>query len=560
MEEIHCRSGAEKSYRAIAEYLRQAIETARYHHGDRLPSEKELSALFNVSRSSVREALTALEYVGLIEARGGSGYYVVGNKPVGQEEWRKQCYTKVILCAETGWSIKTLKSLLLQGMDGVCLPLKDIDSAEWPRQIRGVWQASHDAAVLAPVLAEVSTNDPELVAKMRLVAAAKIDGVVICGVKSVQDVLVVRQTLDAEGSMMQVFAWCAAICNENIEHILRVSDGVILNPEEGECNPSALPEIISRCCLSGKQAYISLQLEETAQYGSSPVSEAISRAVLSGCDGVYVRVGGAARKFPVDALTMLRGVACHSQKELIERDALQAGQMVASPVANALCIAAVQAATAMKAVAFVVPTETGLTPRLLAKYHQGPLILAVTQNPQVARQLRLVWGVQPLLSRRTMRQESVMQLTVDTCLQAGYLNDGDSVIGVIGNMDVQDSRHSIQLITVGDVILKGQGVGDGIVSGRVSLIRSPLDLSKRVKNRILVMRSTDAEHVPLLQEAAGLIVEEGGFSSHAAISCLSLGKPAIIGATEATQLLLEDEQITLDIMRGLIFRGWVNLG
>jgi perosamine synthetase len=33
-----------------------------------------------------------------------------------------------------------------------------------------------------------------------------------------------------------------------------------------------------------------------------------------------------------------------------------------------------------------------------------------------------------------------------------------------------------------------------------------------------------------------------------------------IGASDATQLLLEDEQITMDIMRGLIFRGWVNLG
>ncbi len=559
MEEIHGRSGAEKSYRAIAEYLRHAIETARYHHGDRLPSEKELSALFNLSRSSVREALTALEYVGLIEARGGSGYYVVGNKPAGQDEKGKQCYAKVILCAEAGWSIKTLKALLLRGMDGVCLPLKDLDSAAWPRQIRGVWQASHDAAVLAPVLAEVSTQDPELAVKMRLVAAAKIDGVVICDVQSAYDVIKVRQTLDAEDSMMQVFAWCAADCSESIEHILRVSDGVILNAGDGDCTPSALPEIASRCCLSGKQVYLALQLDETAQYGSSPVNEAISRAVLSGCDGVYVRNGGAARKYPVDALTMLRNLAWDSQVKLIERDALRDSRLIANSVANALCVAAVQAAAAIKAVAFVVPTETGLTPRLLAKYHQGPPILAVTQNPQVARQLRLVWGVQPLLSRRTMRQESVMQLSVDTCLQAGYLNDGDSVIGVIGNMDVQDSRHSIQLITVGDVILKGQGIGDGVVSGRVSLIRSPLDLSKRVKNRILVMPCTDAEHIPLLQEAAGLIVEEAGFSSHAAISCLSLGKPAIIGAAEATQLLLEDEQITLDIMRGLIFRGWVNL-
>ncbi|MDF2500151.1 MAG: pyruvate kinase [Anaerosporomusa subterranea] len=560
MEEVQGRSGSEKSYRAIAEYLRQAIENDHYRCGDRLPSEKELSALFNVSRSSVREALTALEYVGLIEVRGGSGYYVAGNKTVALDEFIKQCHAKVILCAEAGWGIKTLKSLLLRGMDGVSLPFEEMESSGWSRQIRAVWQAAHDAAALAPILAEVSIADPALVERMQLIAAAKIDGVVIAGVRSLDDVLAVRQTLDTEGSQMQVFALCNDAARESVETIIRVSDGVILDAEAWEHAQTTLPEVISRCCLSGKQVYLAIRLEETAQYGSSPGSDAISRAVLLGCDGVYVRTGGAAQKYPVDALNMLRDAASTAQEKLIGRSELRGGRMLASPVANALCASAAQAAAAMKAVAFVVPTETGLTPRLLAKYHQGPPILAVTQNPQVARRLRLVWGVQPLLSRRTMRQESVMQLSVDTCLQAGYLHDGDSVVGVIGNMDVQDSRHSIQLITVGDVILKGQGVGEGIVSGRVTLIRSSLDLTKHVTNKILVVSGTDAEHVPLLQEAAGVIVEEGGFSSHAAISCLSLGKPAIIGASEATQLLLEDEQITMDIMRGLIFRGWVNLG
>ena len=41
---------------------------------------------------------------------------------------------------------------------------------------------------------------------------------------------------------------------------------------------------------------------------------------------------------------------------------------------------------------------------------------------------------------------------------------------------------------------------------------------------------------------------------------MSLGKPIIVGATDATELLLEDEQITMDVMRGLVYRGWVNLG
>ncbi len=44
--------------------------------GDRLPSERELSSRLNVGRSSVREALRALELVGLIETRRGEGTFI----------------------------------------------------------------------------------------------------------------------------------------------------------------------------------------------------------------------------------------------------------------------------------------------------------------------------------------------------------------------------------------------------------------------------------------------------------------------------------------------------
>ncbi|MBD2823259.1 FadR family transcriptional regulator, partial [Xenorhabdus sp. 42] len=43
---------------------------------DRLPSERELSSRLNVGRSSVREALRALELVGLIETRRGEGTFI----------------------------------------------------------------------------------------------------------------------------------------------------------------------------------------------------------------------------------------------------------------------------------------------------------------------------------------------------------------------------------------------------------------------------------------------------------------------------------------------------
>ena len=153
-----------------------------------------------------------------------------------------------------------------------------------------------------------------------------------------------------------------------------------------------------------------------------------------------------------------------------------------------------------------------------------------------------------------------MQLAIDTALKGNHLREGDSVTGVLGNMDVPNGYNSVKLITVGDIILKGQGIGNGIVSGRVAIVKTLFDINKRAHKKMVVLTSTDAEHVGLIENAAGLIVEEGGLSSHAAISCLSLGKPVIVGATDATELLLEDEQITMDVMRGLVYRGWVNLG
>ena len=60
----------------IIEELRQDIVTQRLRDGDRLPSEKELSEQFGVSQPTVREAVRALETMGLIEVLHGNGTFV----------------------------------------------------------------------------------------------------------------------------------------------------------------------------------------------------------------------------------------------------------------------------------------------------------------------------------------------------------------------------------------------------------------------------------------------------------------------------------------------------
>ena len=65
-----------KIYIEIVKQLRLLIEQEGLKPGDRLPSERELCERLAVGRSSVREALRALELLGLIETRRGEGTFI----------------------------------------------------------------------------------------------------------------------------------------------------------------------------------------------------------------------------------------------------------------------------------------------------------------------------------------------------------------------------------------------------------------------------------------------------------------------------------------------------
>jgi GntR family transcriptional regulator, transcriptional repressor for pyruvate dehydrogenase complex len=65
-----------KVYLEIVKKLREMITADGLVSGDKIPSERELSERLNVGRSSVREALRALELLGLIETRRGEGTFI----------------------------------------------------------------------------------------------------------------------------------------------------------------------------------------------------------------------------------------------------------------------------------------------------------------------------------------------------------------------------------------------------------------------------------------------------------------------------------------------------
>lgn len=74
-------------WKSIAESLRADLSSGRYGPGDKLPTEAQLSARFDVNRHTVRRALAELADAGQVEPRRGSGVYVAERQtdyPVGR--------------------------------------------------------------------------------------------------------------------------------------------------------------------------------------------------------------------------------------------------------------------------------------------------------------------------------------------------------------------------------------------------------------------------------------------------------------------------------------------
>ncbi|MEI7024906.1 FadR/GntR family transcriptional regulator [Paenibacillus sp. y28] len=74
METTHITS--RKIYEQVAERIRQQITEGRLQPGQKLPSARELSEVYQVGRSTVREALSALKAMGLVEIHHGEGSFV----------------------------------------------------------------------------------------------------------------------------------------------------------------------------------------------------------------------------------------------------------------------------------------------------------------------------------------------------------------------------------------------------------------------------------------------------------------------------------------------------
>jgi pyruvate,water dikinase len=102
----------------------------------------------------------------------------------------------------------------------------------------------------------------------------------------------------------------------------------------------------------------------------------------------------------------------------------------------------------------------------------------------------------------------------------------------------------------GKKLASGMSIGDAVVAGKVCLIDSARDIDRFVDGSVLVTQTTDPDWVPIMKRAAAIVTDHGGRTSHAAIVSRELGLPAVVGTENATQVLHDEQEITVSCAEG----------
>ena len=106
-----------------------------------------------------------------------------------------------------------------------------------------------------------------------------------------------------------------------------------------------------------------------------------------------------------------------------------------------------------------------------------------------------------------------------------------------------------------DVRLSGIGSSPGKVAGAVRLVDKLDNLDKVEDGDIIVTEMTTPDMVPAMKRAAGIVTDQGGMTSHAAIVSRELGVPAVVGTDDATERLRDGQTVTINGEMGTVEVG-----
>lgn len=576
---IVCTIGpASESIEKLTELMEAGMNVSRLNfshgdfeeHGNRIKNIREASAKLNKTVAILLdtkgpEIRTHTMENGAIELVAGNEIIISMTEVVGTKEKFSVTYEGLIDDVHIGSTILLDDGLIELEVIGL-----DQANGEIKTKIKNSGTLKNKKGVNVPGVSVKLPGITEKDAKDIVFGIEQgVDFIAASFVRRASDVLEIRELLEEHNaSHIQIIP---KIENQegvdNIDEILEVSDGLMVARGDlgveipAEEVPLVQKELIRKCNALGKPVITATQMLDSMQRNPRPTrAEAsdVANAIFDGTDAIMLSGETAAGSYPVEAVKTMHNIASRAEQALDYKEILsKRSDQVGTTITDAIGQSTAYTALKLGVSAIVTPTESGHTPRMISKYRPKAPIIAVTVSESVSRKLALVWGVYPRSGNHSTSTDEMLDNSVLEAITGGFVTHGDLVVITAGvPVGEAGTTNLMKVHVIGDVLAKGQGIGRKSAFGKVVVASTAKDAeAKMTKGSILVAQSTDRDMMGALEQATALITEEGGLTSHAAVVGLSLGIPVIVGVENATSILKDGQDITVDAVRGVVYQG-----
>ncbi len=262
----------------------------------------------------------------------------------------------------------------------------------------------------------------------------QVDLIALSFVRNAADVVYARREMKKQGAAIPIIAKIEKHeALDQIDAILDEVDGIMVaRGDLGiEIPPEKIPAmqkmIIRKANHRGKPVITATQLLRSMVQNPRPTRAEvtdIANAVLDGTDALMLSEETAVGDFAVKSVTTMARVAEETERSMEPKYHSVKGRQT---VPEAISFAAVSLATDLKVKAFLIPTSSGSTARMIARYRPQQPIMAISPNRQTLKMLCLVWGVYPVPVSGFQSTDVMLQVAQRKALQLDMVKAGDLV-------------------------------------------------------------------------------------------------------------------------------------
>ncbi len=394
-----------------------------------------------------------------------------------------------------------------------------------------------------------------------------IDFIAASFTRSANDIMLLRKEL--KKLSCNDIRICAKIENhegiDNIDDIIRVSDSIMV--ARGDLGvevaleeiPILQKKIIQKVYEAGKQVVTATQMLDSMIKNPRPTraeSTDVANAIYDGTSAIMLSGETAAGKYPVEAVRTMVKIAVATEQNIDYVDKFRKRDITERPdVTSAISHATCTTAHDLGAKAILTVSKTGTTARMISKYRPECPIICGTTEPKVRRQMNLSWGVVPIVVEEKDNTDVLFEHVVDVAQKHDLVHSGDLTVITTGvPLGISGTTNLLKVHLVGNVLVTGESVIEQVVCGRLCVCKNEEEAFRNYTDGdILVIPKTTNSLIRIIRTAKGVITEQEGINSHAAIMCLALDKPAVVGAKHATSILKSGTVVTLDGIRGTVY-------